>query len=167
MGGILRYSSGTPIQVPSANNNLSSVFFQSTFVNRVPGQPLFLKDLDCHCIDPTKDLVFNPAAWSQPGPGQFGTAAAYYSDYRYARRPDEQLSLGRVFRIRERISFQLRAELFNVFNRTYLNNPSNGNAQATTSYNSNGQLSSGFGYINNNSVYNAPRTGQVVARFQF
>jgi len=167
VGGILRYSSGTPIQVPTANNSLSSVFFQGTFVNRVPGQPLFLKDLNCHCIDPTKDLVLNPAAWSQPGPGQFGTAAAYYSDYRYARRPDEQLSLGRVFRIKERMSFQVRAELFNVFNRTYLNNPSNGNAQATTSLKSNGQLSSGFGYINNSSVLNAPRTGQIVARFQF
>jgi len=61
----------------------------------------------------------------------------------------------------------VRAELFNVFNRTYLNNPSNGNAQATTSFKANGQLSSGFGYINNSSVFNAPRTGQIVARFQF
>jgi hypothetical protein len=167
LGGIFRYASGTPIQVPTANNNLNSVFFQGTFVNRVPGQPLFLKDLNCHCIDPTKDLVLNPAAWSQPGPGQFGSAAAYYSDYRYARRPDEQMSLGRVFRIKERMNLQVRVELFNVFNRTYLNNPSNGNAQATTSYNSNGLLSSGFGYINNGSVFAAPRTGQLVARIQF
>jgi hypothetical protein len=167
LGGIFRYASGTPIQVPLANNNLSSVYFQGTFVNRVPGQPLFLKDPNCHCIDPTKDLVLNPAAWTQPGAGQFGTAAAYYSDYRYARRPDEQMSLGRVFRIKERMSFQVRAELFNVFNRTYLNNPSNGNAQATTTYKTNGQLSSGFGFINNGSVYSAPRTGQIVARFQF
>jgi hypothetical protein len=146
---------------------LSSVFFQGTFVNRVPGQPLFLKDLNCHCIDPTKDLVLNPAAWSQPGPGQFGSAAAYYSDYRYARRPDEQMSFGRLFRIKERVNLQVRVELFNVFNRTYLNNPSNGNAQATASYNSNGLLSSGFGYINNGSVFAAPRTGQIVARIQF
>jgi hypothetical protein len=65
------------------------------------------------------------------------------------------------------MSFQVRAELFNVFNRTYLNNPSNGNAQATASYKSNGQLASGFGYINNSSVNSAPRTGQLVARFQF
>ena len=28
VGGILRYASGTPIQVPGANNSLSSVFFQ-------------------------------------------------------------------------------------------------------------------------------------------
>lgn len=167
VGGILRYASGVPIQVPTSNNSLSSVFFQGTLVNRVPGQALFLKDLNCHCIDPSKDLVLNPAAWTQPDAGQFGTAAAYYSDYRYARRSDEQLSLGRVFRIRERMSFQVRAELFNVFNRTYLNNPSNGNAQATTSFKANGQLSSGFGYINNSSVFNAPRTGQIVARFQF
>ena len=167
VGGILRYASGTPIQVPAANNSLGSVLFQNTFVNRVPGQPLFLKDLNCGCIDPNKDLVLNPAAWSQPAPGQFGTAAAYYNDYRYARRPDEELSLGRMFRIKERMSFQIRAELFNVFNRTYLNNPANTNAQATTSYNANGTLSSGFGYINPGSVYASPRTGQLVARFQF
>jgi Carboxypeptidase regulatory-like domain len=166
-GGIFHYASGTPIQVPTANNNLNSVYFQGTFANRVAGQPLFLKDLNCGCIDPTKSLVLNPAAWSQPGPGQFGTAAAYYNDYRYARRPDEQINFGRAFRVKERMSLQVRAEFFNVFNRTYLNNPSNGNAQATTSFKSNGVLSSGFGYINNSSVYSAPRTGQIVARFQF
>src|ERR1700686_95532 len=81
--------------------------------------------------------------------------------------PDEELSFGRVFRIRESMNFQVRAELFNAFNRTYLNNPANSNAQATASYNSNGTLSSGFGYINPGSVYASPRTGQIIARFQF
>ena len=65
------------------------------------------------------------------------------------------------------MSFQVRAEFFNVFNRTYLNNPTSTNAQATTSVNGQGLLSAGFGYINNSSVYSAPRTGQIVARFQF
>ena len=166
-GGILRYATGTPIAAPTANNSLSSVLFQSTYATRVPGQPLFLKDLNCHCIDPNKDLVLNPAAWAQPSAGQFGQKAVYFNDYRYARRPDEELRLGRVFRIRESMNFQVRAELFNVFNRTYLNNPSAGNSQATPSYNANGTVSSGFGYINPGSVYAAPRTGQIIARFQF
>ena len=34
------------------------------------------------------------------------------------------MSLGRMFRIKERMSLQVRAEFFNVFNRTYLANPS-------------------------------------------
>lgn len=33
--------------------------------------------MNCHCFDPSKTFVLNPAAWSEPGPLQFGTAAAY------------------------------------------------------------------------------------------
>ena len=167
VGGILRYASGLPIQVPTANNSLASVFEQGTFVNRVPGVPLFLKDLNCHCIDPNKDFVLNPAAWTQPAAGQFGTAAAYYNDYRGARQPSETASLGRIFRIREKMSFQVRAEFFNIFNRTFLNGPSSGNSQAVPVRNAAGAPTSGFGYINSGSVASANRTGQIVARIQF
>jgi hypothetical protein len=167
VGGVFRYASGLPILSPLANNNLGSVLFQNTFANRVAGVPLFIKSPDCHCIDPTKDLILNPKAWTDPGPGQFGTAAPYYDDYRYARHPEESMSLGRLFRIKETMSFQVRAEFFNIFNRTQLNNPSSGNALQTATYNANGTLSNGFGFINNGSVFAAPRTGQIVARFQF
>jgi hypothetical protein len=167
IGGILRYSSGTPIQAPTANNNLNSVYFTGTFANRVAGQPLFLQDLNCGCIDPNKQFVLNPKAWTDPAPGQFTTSNAYYNDYRYARRPDEEFSFGRLFRIRESMSIQIRAEFFNVFNRTYLNNPDNGNSGATQAFNANGSVSSGFGRINSGSVFNSPRSGQLVARFQF
>jgi hypothetical protein len=167
VGGILRYASGTPIQAPIANNNLNSVYFTGTFANRVPGQPLFLKDLNCGCIDPNKDFVLNPKAWVDPGPGQFTASNAYYNDYRFARRPDEELSFGRVFHIRESMSFQIRAEFFNVFNRTYLVNPDSGNAGATQALNRDGSVSSGFGRISTGSLYNSPRSGQIVARFQF
>jgi len=36
--GNLKYASGLPILAPVAQNNLSSVLFQSTYANRVPGQ---------------------------------------------------------------------------------------------------------------------------------
>ena len=60
----------------------SLVFRGGTNANRVPGEPLFLKDPNCGCFDPNKEFMLNPAAWTDPGPGQWGTAAAYYSDYR-------------------------------------------------------------------------------------
>jgi hypothetical protein len=89
IGSLLSYSSGLPILAPTSTNNLNTLLFRSTFFNRNPGVPLFLKDLNCHCIDPTTDLVLNPNAWSNPAAGQWGAAAPYYNDYRYERRPAE------------------------------------------------------------------------------
>ncbi|HKD04348.1 MAG TPA: TonB-dependent receptor [Bryobacteraceae bacterium] len=195
-GGFLSYSSGLPIESPIGQNNLQTLLFQAnntsissgqnsstsasgTFMNRVPGQPLFLKDLNCHCIDPNKDFVLNPAAWSNPAPGTFGTAAAYYNDYRYQRHPIEQLSFGRLFRIREQMSLQLRIEFFNAFNRANMADPISVNALATQSRNSAGVPTAGFGYINSQSLGNGstlnnntglggnPRQGQLLLRFQF
>ena len=85
-GGILRYSSGMPILIPSANNALNSLLFRNTasatFANRVAGQPLFLQDLNCHCFDPNTTFVLNPKAWTDPPAGQSGVSAPYYNDYR-------------------------------------------------------------------------------------
>jgi hypothetical protein len=168
IGAVLRYGSGLPIPSPIANNALSTVLFRSTYADRVPGQPVFLQDLNCHCFDPTKTLVLNPNAWTNPPAGQFGTSAAYYSDYRYQRRPAESMSFGREFRIKERVSLQVRAEFTNIFNRLVLPNPAVTNAQATTTYGAAGLLSAGFGFINDtNGAGSMPRSGTLVARVSF
>jgi hypothetical protein len=166
-GAVFRYTSGLPILAPSAQNSLSTLLFRGTYANRVPGQPLYIKHPNCHCIDPNKDFILNPAAWSDPSPGQFGTAAAYYSDYRYARRPSESMSLGRLFRIREGMSFEVRGEFFNIFNRTQFNNPDSTNALAPPVKNGAAVPTSGFGRVNPGSVFAPPRSGQIVGRFQF
>src|SRR5262249_47284935 len=98
-GTVLRYSSGFPFPVPAATTNLNSLVFQTTRVNRVPGVSPFTVDLNCHCFDPNKVFVLNPAAWANPLNGQFGTANGHYSDYREQRHPVESMSLGRNFRI--------------------------------------------------------------------
>jgi len=167
ISGILRYSSGTPILVPSAQNNLGQLMFRGTFADRVPGQPLFTKDLNCHCIDPNKDFVLNPAAWADPAPGTFGVSAPYYTDYRYARFFDESLSLGKTTKIRERMHLEIRAEFFNVLNRVRLANPDSTNALATQRRDANGDIISGFGRVNNRSTGNGPRTGQIALRLRF
>jgi hypothetical protein len=171
LGGILRYGSGLPIAAPCANNSLNAVLLRTatctTFANRVPGQPLFLKGLNSHSVDPNKDFVLNPAAWTDPAAGQWGYSAAYYNDYRYQRRPDEEMSFGRTFHIREGMTASIRGELFNVFNRTEMNNPTVTNALATQSRAANGNTISGFGYISPGSVYSQPRNGQIVVRFEF
>jgi hypothetical protein len=75
-----------------------------TLFNRVAGVPLFTHNLNCGCFDPTTTFVLNPAAWTNPAPGQWGTAAAYYSDFRYQRRPVENISFARNFPIKERFN---------------------------------------------------------------
>lgn len=166
ISGMLVYSSGAPIASPASNNNLNALLFQNTRMNRVPGQPLYLKNINDGSIDPNKEFVLNPAAWTDVPAGTWGAAPAYYSDFRYARRPSEQLSLGRTFRLKERYMFQIRGEFFNPFNRNFLNNPVVTNP-AQTQVIRNGVPVSGFGYINSAVVGGNPRNGQIVARFQF
>jgi hypothetical protein len=166
--GLFRYASGSLIAVPGSTNNLNGLLFQGTRMNRVPDVPLYLKDLNCHCIDPNKDFVLNPAAWEDVPDGQWGYSARYYNDYRYQRRPDEQLSVGRTFRFRERYRFHVRAEFFNAFNRTFMANPDAGNPLATQIRNATtGVPQSGFGRINSANLGGDPRFGQLVARFEF
>ena len=181
IGTYLQYASGLPILVPYAQNALNSVLLRNvsgagataTFANRVPGQPLFTQDLNCHCFDPNKDFVLNPKAWSDPAPGQFGSSAAYYNDYRFQRRPIENLAVGRTFRFKERASLNIRMEFTNVLNRTRLLDPVVVNAQATQTRNNSGQPTAGFGWIST-AVGSAPangtqqpRSGTLVARFTF
>ena len=90
----------------------------------------------------------------------------YYNDYRGVRRPDESLSAGRLFPIHEKLTFQIRAEFFNPFNRTYLNDPTSANAAASQVL-SKGLATSGFGYINTGSTFLPSRNGQIVARVQW
>jgi len=177
IGTVLRYGSGMPIMSPIATNGLRELLFRQTgavgttggtFYNRVPGQPLFTQDLNCHCFDPNTNFVLNPNAWVNPAAGQWGNSAGYYDDYRYQRRPAESLSLGRNFPLREgRMNLQIRADFTNVFNRTEAVNPVSNNAGATQLRNSTGQTTGGFGYINTASVFSQPRQGTLVARFTF
>jgi hypothetical protein len=171
----LRYGSGLPIEAPAAANNLMSVLGRPTFANRVPGEPLTTVDLNCHCYDPNKTFVLNQAAWSNPPAGQFGSSAAYYSDYRYQRRPVENIALGRAFRFKERMSLNIRAEFTNIFNRAGIPNPTNGQGPGQTYASTQiknlatGLNAGGFGWVNTNPATPVlfPRQGQLVARFQF
>ena len=167
---------------------------------RVPGQPLFLKDPNCHCINPWTDQILNPLAWTNPTAtgapdyttnnsggsvnGVFG-AQTLYNDFRGPRHPNESINFGRNFRIKEKMSFQIRAEFTNAFNRTFLGNPQPAigaptNPRLAIGRNNLGQITSGFGTINatfstgvsggfatlagNPSL---PRQGTLIARFSF
>jgi hypothetical protein len=186
--GVLRYQSGQLLQSPPSSNNLLSNLGRGpannpalwgggyTFLNRVPGQPLFLVNPNSK-FDPTQQLALNPAAWVEPPYGSFGTSAAYYNDFRWQRQPSENMAFGRVFRIKERAQLQIRAEFQNIFNRLFYSAPIDGagflatfgNPSIPTLHlNPGGTLSAGYGYVNwVNGGSALPRSGQVVARFTF
>lgn len=166
IGYIGRYGSGTPIASPTSQNSLSALTFWNTTMNRVAGVPLYTKDLNCRCIDPNKDFALNPAAWTDAPAGQMGTAAPYYSDYRTRRLATETMSLAKAFTIRERVSFNIRFELFNVLNRIQLPSPTSSNPLATQRVSSIGVPQSGFGYINAAGT-SGQRVGQLVMRVRF
>ena len=170
-GVFLQYASGFPIEAPLANNNLSGQVFQTTFANRVAGQPLFTKDPNCHCYDPNTTFLLNPNAWADPLAGQFSSSAAFYSDYRTQRRPSENMNLGRTWQIKESMSFNIRFELTNVFNRAYWGNPTSTNAKAVQTRQPNGNTAAGFGFMNTITPgftgALVPRNGLIVARFVF
>jgi len=197
--GVLRYQSGQILQSPFSTNNLLLQLGRGptnnpalwgggyTFMNRVAGQPLFNVNPNSK-FDPTTTLVLNKNAWVEPPQGQFGQSAPYFNDFRWQRQPAESMAFGRIFRIKERAQFQIRAEFQNIFNRLFYSVPANGSpfgvgftSVTTTVGHGNalsgttGLLSSGFGYVNwvNGGIGNPqgggaqPRSGQVVARFTF
>jgi hypothetical protein len=175
LGAVLQYGSGLPIQAPvNISNNNASTLLRSTWATRVPGQPLFLQDLNCHCFDPSTTVVLNSAAWTDTPNGQWSPSAAYYNDFRYQRRPSELASLGRTFRITERVRFQIRAEFNNIFNRTlFLNTTAGTYVNPSTTRNAaitrapDGRYISGFGTINTTGIVSGERQGTIVGRIQF
>jgi hypothetical protein len=196
--GVLRYQSGEVLRVPASNNQLLAQLARgpsnnpaiwgggTTYFNRVPGQPLFLFDPNCHCFDPTQQVVLNKDAWADAPAGTFSSSAPYYGNYRWQRQPAESLSLGRTFGLgkEDRVKLDIRAEFFNVMNRLFLSSPSGvgqttqpgGPNPAATTVKTNGVLTSGFGVVNTSNITlpgqipgngSQPRTGQIVARFSF
>lgn len=129
-------------------------------------------DINCHCFDPTKNVVLNPLAWESIPNGQW---AADFSSIRYfrgIRQPQENFNFSRNFRFTERVLLHLRVEFQNVFNRTRLPQPSTaGNFSAaptrfTTGVNA-GLYSGGFGTIVPTSGTTGARAGTLIGRITF
>jgi Carboxypeptidase regulatory-like domain len=193
IGGVLKYASGQIMQSPASNITLWNTMgiggtplngvsnfsgggaSTEPLENYVPGQSCLAVNPNSH-FDPTKTLALNPKAWSDQTTETFGDAAPYYSNCRWQRQPAESLSLGRIFRIKEKMQLLIQAQFFNVFNRVFYAEP----AAATTSttaatysnpfpgYSGTGALNGGYGFVNTlNGNGTNPRSGQLVARFTF
>lgn len=176
LGTISTWQSGTLLNTPGSNNSIGGFLSTGyTRQTRVPGVPLYLKDINCGCIDPSQETVLNPAAWQDQTAGVPGSNIAYFNDFRGQRRPIISGGIGKEFRIQEKVTMSLRAEFFNLLNQNLsISDPSTG-SPALPPTRSNGVLTGGFGFLNYNNIASnsvnsslpTPRTGQLVLRFEF
>ena len=173
VSGVLRYQSGALITAPTSNNNLGTYLAGAAtqYMTRVHGQSLYLTDPNGK-IDPTQQLMLNPAAWAECGPtATVGCGAPRYTDFRQRRTPQEDIGLGRRFVVSDAHPgrfFEIRMEMYNPFNRIVFPNIGVGNPITSATRNSNGQLTGGFGFMNvNNIATNTARNMLVVARIAF
>ncbi len=168
IGSLLKLCSGMGV-FGGCNGSLFNGASPASYASRVQGQPLFLVDPNSS-FDPFKHFLLNMNAWQNPPDGQYGTGSPYYGDYRYRRHPSENMSLGRIFPIREGMNLSVRVELMNIFNRVQIPNPGIDFNSNSTGW---GQVAApdgttifGFGQITPRDTA-GQRTGQIVARFQF
>jgi hypothetical protein len=129
-------------------------------------------DVNCHCYDPTKTVALNPAAWENIPNGQWGADQSSLRFFRGMRIPTENANFSRNFRLRERVTLNVRVEFNNVFNRMQLPNPSIAGNFATLPNKFNtgantGLYSSGFGTFSVLSGTAGQRTGTFVGRITF
>jgi len=170
LGAFTQYQSAAFLVPPTS----ATANFLPSEAIRVPGQPLYLTDVNGP-INAYTQQVLNPLAWQQVPAGGVGPAVGtLYADFRGRRRPSENFNFGRNFRVKERYNLQIRAEFTNIFNRTLLQNPSTLNPQLPLTKNNQGQYTAGFGTINATAAVNtiptlggASRQGTLIARFTF
>ena len=124
-------------------------------------------------LRPPGNASAESGGWADAALGQFGVSAPSYDSYRQ-RWPVENLNFGRIFRIREKLNLQIRAEFLNIFNRVFLTPPAIGGFAGTNTntvgQKTNGIYTNGYGYGYINVIPGAtgyieqPRTGQIVAK---
>jgi hypothetical protein len=134
-------------------------------------------DINCHCFDPTKNVVLNAAAWSNIPNGQWGAQQSTIRQFRGIRTPNENINISRNFRIKERVVFHVRAEFANAMNRMRLLNAQGnqlvtiGNFTATQTKQQTGSnaglYNGGFGTIVPLAGTFGQRSGTLIARLTF
>lgn len=194
LGAYMAYESGPVLGRPSSNGTVPL----TQFLGRGPGSAQLKKnadgtfmspfsvnwldndgkqrtdpiDINCHCYDPTKNQVLNPLAWDNIPNGQWATDQSTLRFFRGIRQPSENANFSRNFRVKERVTLNVRVEFNNIFNRMILPNPSTAGNFATTATKfttgaSTGLYSGGFGTFGVLNGVGLQRTGTFVARVTF
>jgi Carboxypeptidase regulatory-like domain len=113
IGGLVRVQAGDAVAITQATNNNSSLGFAVQRPNRI-GNP---NDF----ADRTVAKYFDTAAFTTAP--QFVIGSSSRNPIRGPGLQNADLMIGKTFRIRESMSFEFRAEVFNVSNTPPLNDP--------------------------------------------
>ena len=181
IGGFANYQSAPFIIIPTTG----TTEFLPTEDVRVASQPLYTQGVNINNLktyNPYTTQVLNPLAWAQcPVATNCGDAGNFIKGFRGPRNPKENANIGRNFRIKERMNFQIRGEFTNIFNRTLMAQPIAISPQNPLTKNALGIYTGGYGVINAFQAPNtantfdgttaasglASRSGTIVARFSF
>src|SRR5262245_25123773 len=120
VSNILRFNSGTPLAFTSSDcNNIPSQFRISCIPGVLPGKSPFAGSKSD--FDPSKPL-FDLAAFesSSSFTGAYYGSGSRITNFRGFGYKNHDFALSKDFRITERVSFQFRAEAFNLWNNQRL-----------------------------------------------
>jgi hypothetical protein len=137
--GIVTLQTGTPFNITADTNNVVDGN-NPVYADCVPGADPHAGATTNHKLFTTTGRFLNPAAFSVPATGTFGTCAPYQFYGPGIQMWD--LSLFKDFHITERFKLQFRTEFFNAFNHPNFGNP-NGDIGAANAPNA------GFGKVSN------------------
>jgi Carboxypeptidase regulatory-like domain/TonB dependent receptor-like, beta-barrel len=114
LNGALRYESGRPLNI-FMNNDLGGFLYNG---QKRPNRLLNAKtNVDLSNFDPNAQRFFLPSAWADPGPLQFGNAPRRDGAARGFPTYNEDVSVFKLFPIKERARVRFEAQFGNVLNR--------------------------------------------------
>jgi hypothetical protein len=149
VSGIYSYQNNTPL---SFSTNLANPLFGGPIRPNVSNGVEFRAPVAGEKFDPFKDNYISPGFMTLPAAFTFGNAALRYNHRGFALF-NEDMTLAKSFRVKERFRFDLRWEAFNVLNRVIWGNPATNISAAN------------FGKIAGQG--NSPRIMQVGAKISF
>ena len=124
ISAVQQYRSGPLILVQAPANTLGTGVLFTQFKKANVGTGPIQTGIDRTTLDPNNPATrwFNAAAFTTPGQFELGNAAQYYGDFRNPPLMQENVSLNKTLRFPVHgdrfIDLELRADAFNIFNRT-------------------------------------------------
>jgi hypothetical protein len=150
VSGVLRYESGRPLNIVMANDLGGFLFNGQKRPNRTAGVDAVIATGD---FDPNTDRYFDRAAWTDPGPLQFGNAPRRDTTVRDFPNYSEDLNIFKAFLLGDQKKLRTEVSIGNLFNRVLFCTPNTNWSQAA------------FGSVN--TQCNQPRSVQFALRFDY